>query len=77
VTHIKSPDNYFLLLWNSLTYMSFWELISAYPNGGQWALSAKFCPPWLKPLVTLLLVGMGVGKIFFQGDKSNSGKIST
>jgi len=31
--------------------MIFWELIIAYPNGGP---SAKFCPPWLKPLVTPL-----------------------
>jgi len=25
--------------------MSFWELIIAYPNCGQWAPSAKFSPP--------------------------------
>jgi len=25
--------------------MSFWELIIACPNGGQWAPSAKFAPP--------------------------------
>jgi len=24
--------------------MSFWELNIAYPNGGQWATSAKFTP---------------------------------
>jgi len=36
------------------TYVSFWELIIAYPNGGQWAPFRKVCPPWLKPLVTPL-----------------------
>jgi len=32
---IKSPDNYFLLLWNNVCEFS--ELIIAYPNSGQWA----------------------------------------
>ena len=50
---IKSPENCFLLLWNN--ECEFFEQIVAYLNGGQWAPSAKFTP-WLKPLVTPLLV---------------------
>jgi len=34
--------------------MSFWELIIANPNGGQWASFSYVCPSWLKPLVTPL-----------------------
>jgi len=35
--------------------MRFWELIIAYPNGGQWAPFSYVCPPWLKSLVTPLI----------------------
>jgi len=28
-----------------VTYVGFWELIIAYPNGGQWAPFSKVCPP--------------------------------
>jgi len=37
-------------------YVNFWEIIIAFPNGGQWASFSKVCPPWLIPLVTPLLV---------------------
>ena len=36
--------------------MSFWELNIAYPNGGQLAPFSYVLPPWLKPLVTPLVV---------------------
>jgi len=26
-------------------YVNFWELIIAFPNGGQWAPFSKVCPP--------------------------------
>ena len=35
-------------------YVSFWELIIAFPNGGQWAHFRKVCPSSLKHLVTPL-----------------------
>jgi len=42
-----------LLLVPGLTYMSFWELIIAYPKGANGPPSAKFAP-WLKlPLTPL------------------------
>jgi len=37
-------------------YVNFWELIIAFPNGGQWAPFSKVCPPWLKPLATPLVL---------------------
>jgi len=37
-------------------YVCFWELIIALPNGGQWALFTKVCPPWLKPLIAPLVL---------------------
>jgi len=37
-----------------VTYVSFLELIIAYPNDGQWAPFRKVCPPWLRPQVTPL-----------------------
>ena len=52
---ITSPDKYFLLRKN-VAYMSFWESIIAYANGGSWAPLSYVCPPWLKPLVTPLVV---------------------
>ena len=40
------------------TVYEFLGLITACPNGGQWAPSAKIAqPPWLKPLVTPLNTG--------------------
>ena len=36
-------------------YVNFWEIIIAFPNGGQWAPCSKFFSPWFKPLVTPLL----------------------
>jgi len=41
--------------------MSFWELIIAYSNGGQWAPISYVPPPWLKPLVTPLGRGSLLG----------------
>jgi len=37
-------------------YVNFWEIIIAFPNGGQWAPFSKVYPHWLKPLVTPLLI---------------------
>jgi len=37
-------------------YVNVWELIIAFPNGGQWSPFSKVCPPWLNPLVTPLLI---------------------
>jgi len=42
-----TPTNIFCFC--GTTYMSLWELVFAYPNGGQWASSATF-PPRLKHL---------------------------
>jgi len=44
--------------------MSFWELIIAYPNGGQWAPFSYVFHPWLNPAVTPLAIGY----MWFQGE---------
>jgi len=46
--HAKSKAHIYVMLVN------FWEIIIAFPNGGQRAPFSKVCPPWLKPLVTPL-----------------------
>jgi len=38
-----------------VAYVSFWELIIRYRNGGQQAPFREVCPTCLKPLVTPLL----------------------
>ena len=64
-THLKlitSPNKYFLLLWNNV-----YEIFGTnYCISKRWPMGPLqlSSPPWLKPLVTPLLVCLGVGKIF-------------
>jgi len=49
--HLKAKAHIYVI------YMNFWEIIIAFPNGGQWAPFSKVCPSWLKSLVTPLVGG--------------------